>query len=295
MLDSGAVQSIAVAATPLGPEVYLGTANGGVWKSSTTLNLNDPTTYQWNPLTDKQTSLSVGSMAVDPMDPTGNTLWVGTGGVSSAGRSGIAAGLLKTTNGGETWTQMASASLGGTTINNVAPTNYTDPMTGHEDIVVAAGSDIWFSNDGGNTFTQSLLGSADVDVISDPAFGSTRVFAAIAGYGVFESDQGGAQSTWFRVDTNQTQLSQAAHIKLAAWADGRGTELYVATSVNNQQNNVDNLTAVFQAIIPSQGQPTWTSLPAIPNTGSYFYYPYFAMAVDPLNTDVVYVGGGNGG
>jgi hypothetical protein len=296
-LQSGAVQSIVEAATPAGLEVYLGTANGGVWKT-TNLDLNNPATFKWSPLTDQQASLSVSSMAVDYLDPThDNTLWVGTGRVSSAGY-GIAAGLLKTTNGGESWAQMAADSLGRTTINNVAATSFKDPGTGQEDIVVAAGSNIWFSNDGGNTFNVSLVGESgrEADVILDTELGSTRIFAALAGVGVYESDQGGAPGTWNEMDTGQTQISQATHIKLAAWGAGPGTKLYVATANDNKNpGDTNNLTAVFQDVTPALGQNTWKTLPAIPNTGSFFYYPYFAMAVDPVNTDIVYLAGGNGG
>jgi autotransporter-associated beta strand protein len=366
--NSGAVQTIAVAQTPAGPEVYLGTANGGVWKTAATLNINDPTTFKWVPLTDQQPSLSVASMAVDPEDPTGNTLWVGTGGVSSWSRLGISAGLLETTNGGQTWTQLAAGQFSGFPIRALALTDFNDPTTGHEDIVLVANSTVFFSNDGGNTFAATeLSGAAGVDVASDPNTPG-RVYAGIAGVGVFQSDQGGAPNSWFQIDTPQTAMTQAQDIRLAVGTNSQMnpsvTDLYVAVSlsvsttlqnavtttgqqtvvtstpiptsflnsfliVNNgnigQQNKefiqvqglngnnltatftnthaageplqsiVTNLTGVYQAVIPTQqGQPTWKTLPSVPNNQSSFTYPYFGMTVDPQNANILYLSGYNG-
>jgi len=50
--------------------IYIGSASGGVWKSR-----DGGTTFK--PIFDKQPSLSIGSIAVDPSNP--QTVWVGTG------------------------------------------------------------------------------------------------------------------------------------------------------------------------------------------------------------------------
>ncbi|HKJ05888.1 MAG TPA: hypothetical protein VJ970_00325, partial [Flavobacteriaceae bacterium] len=51
-------------------EYYVGTASGGLWKTT-----NHGTTF--NPIFDDQSVFSIGCLAMDPNNP--NVLWVGTG------------------------------------------------------------------------------------------------------------------------------------------------------------------------------------------------------------------------
>ncbi|MFC1858440.1 hypothetical protein ACFL9U_10530, partial [Thermodesulfobacteriota bacterium] len=57
----------------------------------------------WEHLTDSWDCLGISALVFDPSDPTGNTLYAGTGNVSSTNTSGTAIGLLKTIDGGRTW------------------------------------------------------------------------------------------------------------------------------------------------------------------------------------------------
>lgn len=105
---SGRVTALAV--DPTNPNVvYLGAAEGGVWKTT-----DGGTT--WTPLTDKQPSLAVGSIAIDPSNH--NTIYVGTGEEDFApdlprgGNEYYGAGVLKSTDGGSTWTQLAGPFVG---------------------------------------------------------------------------------------------------------------------------------------------------------------------------------------
>jgi hypothetical protein len=66
---SGRVPAIAV--DPTNPNnVFIGAADGGVWKST-----NGGAT--WIPLTDNQPSLAIGALAIDPLNP--NIIFAGTG------------------------------------------------------------------------------------------------------------------------------------------------------------------------------------------------------------------------
>ena len=66
---SGRAKAILI--NPQNPSiVYVGTAQGGVWKST---NGGD----NWVPLTDKQASLAVAALAMDPTHP--DTIYAGTG------------------------------------------------------------------------------------------------------------------------------------------------------------------------------------------------------------------------
>ena len=75
--------------------VYLGAAQGGIWKTTDGGNA-------WTELTDTQASLATGSILIDPTNT--NTIYAGTGEENFAGDSYYGAGILKSTDGGTTWT-----------------------------------------------------------------------------------------------------------------------------------------------------------------------------------------------
>ncbi|MGC1636215.1 MAG: hypothetical protein WA744_12235, partial [Candidatus Acidiferrales bacterium] len=77
--------------------VYIGAASGGVWKS-----VNGGTTFK--PVFDKETSQSVGAIAIDPQ--AAKTIWVGTGESWTRNSVSIGDGIYKSTDGGENWTNM---------------------------------------------------------------------------------------------------------------------------------------------------------------------------------------------
>jgi photosystem II stability/assembly factor-like uncharacterized protein len=77
--------------------VYIGAATGGVWKS-----VNGGTTFK--PVFDKQTAQSIGAIAVDPRNP--KTIWAGTGESWTRNSVSVGDGIYKSTDGGETWSNM---------------------------------------------------------------------------------------------------------------------------------------------------------------------------------------------
>src|SRR5262249_46428374 len=78
---SGAVQSIAVDPNNAG-SMWIGTTNGGVWHT-TNANPNNPGAITWTPTMDQMPSLAIGAVTIDPNDPSGNTIWAGTGSFSN--------------------------------------------------------------------------------------------------------------------------------------------------------------------------------------------------------------------
>ncbi len=74
--------------------VYVGSASGGVWKTS-----NAGVT--WAPLFDEMDYLSIGDMALEPGNP--DVVYVGTGEGNPRNSVSFGNGIYKTTDGGKSW------------------------------------------------------------------------------------------------------------------------------------------------------------------------------------------------
>jgi len=123
---------------------------------------NSPT---WVQQTDPLLSLSIGALDFDPLDTTNQTLVAGIGRFSSFGRRGGArSGLLRTTNGGTTWTSInGGGTLTGKNISGVAVRGariVVSVNTGDNPAVDQLG--IFRSTDSGATFTQISSGGSEV-------------------------------------------------------------------------------------------------------------------------------------
>ncbi|MGB7294194.1 MAG: hypothetical protein WBC70_01265 [Candidatus Aminicenantales bacterium] len=77
--------------------LYVGTRNGGVWKTT-----NNGTTFE--PIFDSREALSIGDVAVAPSNP--DIVWVGTGEAYCARSSSSGDGIYKSSDGGKTWRHM---------------------------------------------------------------------------------------------------------------------------------------------------------------------------------------------
>lgn len=74
--------------------LFVGSASGGVWKSS-----DGATTFK--PVFDDQPVLSIGAIAIDPTNH--QNVWVGTGESWTRNSVSIGNGVYRSTDGGETW------------------------------------------------------------------------------------------------------------------------------------------------------------------------------------------------
>lgn len=77
--------------------LFVGAASGGVWKSQ-----DGGTSFK--PVFDRETVQSIGAVALDPTNP--KVVWVGTGESWTRNSVSIGDGIYKSTDGGETWTNM---------------------------------------------------------------------------------------------------------------------------------------------------------------------------------------------
>lgn len=174
--------------------IYAGAAGGGVWKST-----DGGST--WSPLTDFQPTLAIGALAIDPSNT--QTIYAGTGEANRCADCQDSQGILKSTDGGSTWTLLGQVGFGG---GGLAVAALVVDRTNSNHILAATNVGLVQSNDGGaswslNTSLQavSTVTSPAVDaIIQDPST-SSRFYAAVSercnGYGfIAVSTDGGV--TW---------------------------------------------------------------------------------------------------
>jgi photosystem II stability/assembly factor-like uncharacterized protein len=77
--------------------IVIGSASGGVWK---TVNGGG----DWTPLFDEQSTLNIGSVAIQQNNP--NIIWAGTGEGNPRNSLNIGEGIYKSLDGGKSWKKM---------------------------------------------------------------------------------------------------------------------------------------------------------------------------------------------
>lgn len=137
----------AVAYHPTQSGVYfLGAAEGGVWKTT-----NSGST--WTPLSDHWPNLHVSSIAIHPTNP--DIIYAGTG--DFHGSRGYPIGLMKSTDGGQSWTNLGRTQFSGLHVSKVL----LDPEN-PEIVLVSNGRSstywgyVWRSTNGGNSWTRVI-------------------------------------------------------------------------------------------------------------------------------------------
>jgi hypothetical protein len=100
---SGRVTAMAIAGCKDGNKcsLYVGAAGGGVWVADKATDRNGQVNWQYRGA--GLPTNAIGSLLVDPSDPTGNTVYAGTGEGNASADSEAGLGIYKTTDGGNTW------------------------------------------------------------------------------------------------------------------------------------------------------------------------------------------------
>ncbi len=273
---SGRIDSLTVS----GLNVYIGSANGGVWKT-------ENGGQSWMPLSDSALSLAIGCVAVDPQNP--NVLYAGTGELHYSADSYFGHGILKSTDGGKTWTVIGQATFDGGYISQIL----VDP-TNENRLLVSCDEGVYKSTDGGATFTHVLdKQHTSYSMVMNPSK-SHVVYASMGTIGIFKSDDFG--DTW-------TQLTGGLPNKnfgVAAIAiDPQNTDT-IYSSITTDENHSFELNGIYKS---TDGGETWSQLPAVP---PYFdeNYAYGSapgqigqgeydncIAIDPTNPEHLVAGG----
>jgi len=291
---SGGVNAIAIAPGD-GNTVYAGTVNGGIWKSTNALSANPI----WIPLTDQQLpALSIESLAISPLDA--NTIFGGTGSTSADAFDGNPGyGVVKSTNGGTTWTVLAGATFAFRGIASIVPTAAT---TGSGQVVLAAtlfdGGGLYRSTDGGVTFARlsgnGVSGLPDggvSNIVGDPGVPG-RFYAGVPANflfsgmpGVYKSEDSGA--SWVPVNTG-LDVTNSDRILLSVHNSTGNDVVYAMVIVFTGTRDV--LGGVYRSA--NQGG-AWTLM----DTPSPNIYPagqgiiHGAIVAHPSNPAVLFIAG----
>src|ERR1043166_4220592 len=293
LIASGRLNAIAV--DPNDPQrIFIGAAQGGVWRTT------DGGT-NWTPLTDSQCSLAMGSIALDPTNS--NVIYAGTGELNNSQDSYYGCGVLKSTDGGDHWTQLGAASFVSGNNSSARISKIVVDRTNPSNLLVAASTGLWRSTDGGGSWTVMILnpvtGSPDraSDVIQDPT--NPAVFYAAQGNaggaaninGVWKSSDGGA--TWSILQgfpsTNVGRINLAAS---NAGSNGVNGVIWASASVASG-SSFGQLLGIYSSV---DGGTTWTvKNPGSPISGNTMcngqcWYS-MVIAADPVTPNLVYFGG----
>lgn len=323
--ESGRVTALAVdPCDTTGKTVFLGGAQGGLWKTT-----NGGTT--WTPLTDQAASLAVGSLAIPQgsclsSPATTSTIYVGTGEENFSLDSYYGAGVLKcTTSTGSSYSCTPDQTLGAYNTSNPLNYAYAGPYIGglavdpqDSSIMLAAvwgsgstlPSGIWCSADAGSTWNHvfpSVTGEIGTAVGFDQAgYG----YAAIGNLGGTGSLNGIYKTTTAYPASSASASCAPAFSAVSGLTNaaggvsamGRISFSVYSTSTTSSSNDIifaavanasdfsDSLNGIYKS---ADGGNTWSTVTPVSYNnvcGSQCFYD-IPISIDPRNSSVVYVGG----
>ncbi len=272
--------------------IYVGTASGGIFKSSDQGN-------SWTPIFEDALSLAIGDMAIAPSDE--NTLYVGTGEANGGGGSlaydGL--GVYKSTDAGDTWKFSGLEEVGSIGKVVVDPTDPNKVLVAAMGDLFGASDDrgVYRSLDGGENWEQVLFVSditGAIDLAIHPENPSI-LYAAMwertrtpqnntyggATSGIYQSVDGG--NTWKEL-TNGLPNTPAEKGRIG---------LAIAPSLPNEINAFYANTAGFiEGIFKSKDDgATWETLSA---SGIYevpYMWWFGKIVIHPTEPEQIYVAG----
>ena len=281
----------ALALDPRNPSmvVYAGAADGGVWKTT-------DGGLHWTPLTDHQNSLAIGSLLIDPANP--DTVYAGTGEENFNGDAYYGAGILKSTNGGASWTRYPgpfaapngpdSFYNGGGRIGSLAL------QPGSSTVLLAAvqrfpDDGIYRSTDAGVHWKHVFSGTPATQVIFDPGNPSTAYAAvgygfAASGAGIYKSTDGGL--TWNILTGTGSNVLPTANVGRVALAMAPSNSSVLYAGIDDTRNS--GLLGMYKTI---DGGQNWTRLSSAPAYCAPQCWYDNVIAVHPTDANTVFAGG----
>ncbi|MGB9202861.1 MAG: hypothetical protein WCB94_02685, partial [Terriglobales bacterium] len=303
---SGRATSVLIdAGDTTGNTVLLGGAYGGLWRSTNAGSLSsNPEAVTWQALMDDQATLAVGAIALQPGNS--NAILIGTGETNSSGDSYYGLGILRSADGGSTWSEIQSAGTGqsflGIGFSKIAfstanPNLVVAAAAGDNGLYVGREEDgnstargLYYSQDGGVTWNRVTLSDGAVPasataVIYNASQGA--FYAFIRRHGLYSSTDGQhftrltTQPAAGLASANCPSGSNASTCPIYrgefAVAPGRN-EMYVWV-VDVQTDNNGNPAPVDEGIWRSTtGGTSWTHIPdnGITNCGDSAFGPDYS-------------------
>ncbi len=271
-----------VAGVPGDPYTWwLGAAQGGVWKST-------DGGRDWQPMFDKESTNSIGSLAVAPSDP--NVVYVGGGEANIRGNVMVGWGIWKTTDAGATW-QHVWKNKGQIGTMLVHPSNPDVAYAAVLGSPFGAGENrgVYRTKDGGATWQKVLYVDANTgasDVAMDAhnpriLFAGTwqtrrepwRMTSGGAGSALYRSADGG--DTWKKVEADGLPKGPWGKVGVAvAPSDPSRVYALIEAEAGGLYRSDD-------------GGETWSLANAHRILRQRAWY-YSTITVDPTNADVVW-------
>src|ERR1700730_9634318 len=280
---------------------YVGLGHGGVFKT----NDNGVT---FDPIFDKQPTLSIGAIAIAPSDS--DVIWVGSGEANDRNSSGWGNGVYRTTDGGENWQNVGlknSRAIARIVVDPKKPEVAYVAAMGH---LWADGGErgLFKTTDGGKTWKLILQAPAPHnartgcgDVIVDPT-NPEIVYAALYARqrtpwsfssgpeatngedvgGIFKSTNGGAN--WKKLTGGLP--AQTGRIGLAIGASNPKVVMAVVQSFEGGSGSLTDLRSKSGGVFRSEDSgEKWTRMSALDPRPFYFSQ----IRIDPANDQRVYL------
>lgn len=274
---AGRINTIAIDPTPASNTIYIGAASGGIWKTT-----NGGTT--WAPISDFQCAITMGALAVDPVNP--QIVYAGTGEGVFAIDAYQGCGFMRSTNGGSTWTEVGPAAFqnqtGGARINRIIINVPTAGSTTTTILIAATNFGIYRSVNSGQTWTAVATGAGiftdiTVDPLSPNILYAGRYLSGTGG--IYKSTDTGL--TWTKV-TSGLPTSGYARVVLAAAPSASGT-VYASFSA------LDG--TLFGVYKTTDFGATWAKIAATGVDCKLQCWYDMQLAVDPTSASIVYFSG----
>jgi photosystem II stability/assembly factor-like uncharacterized protein len=323
---SGRISDIQGVNNDGGKTIYVGTAGGGIWKST-----NAGASFK--PVFDKYTQ-SIGALAIDQKNP--KTIYAGTGESNMRNSVSIGDGLYKSTDGGDNWTRIGLDSTEHISKVLIDPNNSNI-------VYVSAPGPLWSdskhrglykSTDAGKTwetilFISNKAGVADVEIDptnSNVLYATTWEFRRLPyafnsggnGSGMYKSTDGG--KTWKELSNGLPKkpfgrvalaLAPSAPQNLLAIVESENTGLYISADGGEtwkEQSATENIRSrpfYFSTLEIDPKDPKRVYRPAFSfayssdggysyaeasGEGGWVHSDHHALWINPNNTNLLYLG-----